>query len=1463
MNRTNGMKHIGLIVGGFAGMLAMSVANGLAQTAPTMDKYTWNPIFINKAVPPNILFIVDLSDATIPAAYGSYPISSLSGTVTAGKYAANVNLAGTGGLDLVSSSNNGVSANAATTTSPSDTFNSAKSYYGIFDPLRCYSAGSQNTPFTHGSVKGTVATDVSNVCGSSYWDGNFLNWLGMRKKDVAYQAVVGGTSKPAQSNVDGTADKLQGENVTGQNGTNNVCNNNSNPCWRYVKFVPTTTLTGRVPTGLVADAAGAAATPAGRFFGLGEGQISVNQNSSADPFDGNGGSAPTVYQLGVDLNTEPNTPSGTGSLSGNCTISPNGVPDPNFAGHLICYKRDRSLGLFQKLRLDNMHVGVMFAHADTGKAGDMQFAFDDTFNPSAITNIRNEHIQTHAPIAEALYEGLCVYRNVQGACYNNSPADFTATVNTKGDPFWFCTKDSTGNCASPLSGQNVSCCKSFVLMISPGVPEGDDNAPDSQTPFGNLFTGSQIGVTTSRLDDVAFYGQTNDLRSDLPNKQNVTFYAVNSMGGTTGASTLASAAKYGGFTDMGLLDGVPDAIGQPCAYPAGSNLGSGQSTSSAEWDVDRDCVPDTYFDASEGGDLETQVNLAIADILKKAASGTSASVLASSSTGEGALYQAFFFPGDNSGVGGAEIKWTGYTRGLFVDGFGNLREDTNGDGKLVYSQDNIIKTRFVPGPNEVVVDRYYDTTPADGKADSTIPFDSGIPLRNIVPIWEAGRKLADLTPSDTCTSATAGGSCRHLLTWIDVNADGHVQSNTEPMIEFKLANKTTLKPYLRAGTSPLDETGIINFIRGCDGYAVGSNCTEQQQLRDRRIVTGGTAAVWKYGDPIDSTPTIVGDPKERYDVIYGDNTYGDFYKRWRGRRQVAYIGANDGMLHAFNAGFYNRGDDPSSTTTQEHGWFSTTGTGAARSTPALGAELWGFIPYHLLPHLQWLARTDYDHVYYVDLKPKVTDVRIFADDGPTGTHPGGWGTILIGGMRFGGSCGNCTSSTGAPPMTYQADFNNDGTVGATEVRTFYSAYFVLDITDPEHDPVLIAIFEDPSLGLTTSYPAVLRVNPSGDAKTSNTNAKWFAIFGSGPTGYNGTTGQTSKMFAMELKSGSVGVITPFSTSDANSFMGDLITVDNNLDYRVDVSYGGNVISNGAGAPKWFGTMYRLTTASGSTTATGWGYSQAPTTLLSNYCGATCGTTTRIGPITAAATVTVDDSNHLWVYFGTGRFFDSNDKTNTDVQSFYGVKDPVLTGGCSETSITSCAQNDLLDVSSAQICITCASMVSGVSNSGTAITSFDSGATSLVGTIQGKHGWRVGLTTSGERALSAPVIIGGSVFFTSFTPSTDICAITGNGSLYGLYYLTGTAYKESTIGTSSSGGNTISSNKIDLGTGLPSQMAVHLGAQGTGSSGSAGVTGCTGGLTGIIQTSTGALNQVCGKPALSSWSRYISWNNERD
>ncbi|MES4785929.1 MAG: hypothetical protein C4294_09050, partial [Nitrospiraceae bacterium] len=171
-------------------------------------------------------------------------------------------------------------------------------------------------------------------------------------------------------------------------------------------------------------------------------------------------------------------------------------------------------------------------------------------------------------------------------------------------------------------------------------------------------------------------------------------------------------------------------------------------------------------------------------------------------------------------------------------------------------------------------------------------------------------------------------------------------------------------------------------------------------------------------------------------------------------------------------------------------------------------------------------------------KPKVTDVRIFCDsasggtvpspciDGQTGvSHPDGWGTILIGGFRMGGSCENCSTGA-APPMQVTADFS-DPPDGTNETRKFYSAYFVLDITNPEVAPKLLWSFSDADLGLTTSYPAVLRVKPSctgANCKVDVTNAKWFAVFGSGPTSYeikDNVTGikQGSMLFAIDILAG--------------------------------------------------------------------------------------------------------------------------------------------------------------------------------------------------------------------------------------------------------------------------------------------------------------------------------------------------------
>ena len=83
------------------------------------------------------------------------------------------------------------------------------------------------------------------------------------------------------------------------------------------------------------------------------------------------------------------------------------------------------------------------------------------------------------------------------------------------------------------------------------------------------------------------------------------------------------AAKYGGFEDLNA-NGTPDQIN--------------------EWDKDADGNPDTYFYIVNPLKMEEKLNRSFASILERVSSGTAASIISGSRTGEGALYQALFYP---------------------------------------------------------------------------------------------------------------------------------------------------------------------------------------------------------------------------------------------------------------------------------------------------------------------------------------------------------------------------------------------------------------------------------------------------------------------------------------------------------------------------------------------------------------------------------------------------------------------------------------------------------------------------------------------------------------------------------------------------------------------------------------------------------------------------------------------------
>jgi type IV pilus assembly protein PilY1 len=1431
--------------------------------AQTMDQYYAVPPFVNDQVAPNIILLLDNS-------------GSMSGLACDASNPADGDCSDAGDRP----------------------FNNTTNFSGYFDPLLCYTydAGA-DARFEPATVKATLAT----ACSNTEWDGNFLNFATFRRFDALKKSMIGGDCFVARA-ADGTCPT---------NGTPALKTVRAQRTGVNVELVDTdyaggvgaTTYVGRIP---LADRGG---NPAQLWIGVADAYFCVDNDNSFNSNCGDGYSQ-RKYELKIGYSTEP-------------------------TGVIQQIGAQARFGLFEfKPTGDGarMLVGV-----GSRQSIDFSGSTVETFtsNTAAMVDAVQESFpSTWTPLSESLYETARYVAQINSTYLTNAyvyPIAFSGGISngvafgatgvgsiggseltaltgsetcTAGagyiadacgrDPYFF------GSNHTPpwaTTSTQVRCCKTFVILVTDGEPTQDTNIPvggqdyahgqhglhctganatihapngtcntNNATPPATLLGEHKTDYASSGnhyLDDVAYWAHTNDLRpctaagTDgtiavlnvtghcLQGLQSISIYTFFAFGNIAGREILMHTAKLGGFEDSNN-NNLPDLV--------------------TEWDKvinatgapGTDGIPDNYFESSNVDDLQDRLMATITAILRKSSSGTAISVLATSASGEGSVYQAYFYT-STVGQAGANIRWTGYTQGLFIDHVGNFREDTDQDGKLVYENDYIVKTRYDNNPNSltygtVLVDKYGDAN-GDGFADdSTTPTISGLALKDILPFWEGGKQLANLA-----------SSARNLLTWVDIDNDGLVDAGEE--MQLSTANSATLSPYLRAGAAPYTADNIINFVRG----------DEIAGLRTRMVevpIGSGTYKVWKLGDPIHSTPTIVTAPRSNYDLIYGDSSYTDFFTKWKDRREVIYVGANDGMLHAFNGGFYHKSDDVTTAGVVEHGWYTKNPTDNSSGRP-LGDELWGYIPYQLLPQLQWLTRADYSHVYYVDLKPTVADVRIFT---PDADHPNGWGTILIGGFRMGGSCGNCASGTGAPTMTVNISGTN---------RNFYSAYFVLDITNPDVNPKLLWSFSDAGLGLTTAYPTVTRVSPTADSKIDNTNAKWMVLFGSGPNGYAGdlsaASTQSAKVYAVDLKVGpgaGNSQVTTMPIGSWRSFLSNIVALDKNFDYRHDVAYFGRTIHDGS--LPWRGKMYRLTTSgcvnapcSTSTWGVANGGNRSATEIIDDFYdyNALTGATVEVGPITTAPSVTIDDANKVWVFFGSGRYLSNSDKTDTAQQYLFGIKDNVMNGGCIQADTTNCVIDDtsakvLVNTTNSVVCVVCATGTNQMTDSNNpTLTDVTTGANSMVGLVQSKDGWYVKLVTaagtSAERSVSSPVVLAGAVFFPTLIPTNDFCSSTGTSYLYALYYKTGSAYSSPIIGTSASGANTNSDTRVLMGEGVASQVAVHIDGPGTSNGSSSG--GGTGGKPPIkfcSQMSTGSSECKDASGPNPPWSRYLTWIRQR-
>lgn len=287
------------------------------------------------------------------------------------------------------------------------------------------------------------------------------------------------------------------------------------------------------------------------------------------------------------------------------------------------------------------------------------------------------------------------------------------------------------------------------------------------------------------------------------------------------------------------------------------------------------------------------------------------------------------------------------------------------------------------------------------------------------------------------------------------------------------------------------------------------------------------------GDIFHSNPIVVGTPNNvQYfakdvgsdgSACRADDTgnpgYRCFLQRQRFRRKVIVVGANDGQLHAFNAGFFQPGSP-----NVENGRYDN-GT---------GHELWSFIPRSVLPTVKDVALNQSVHKFSVDGTPAVADV--FIDPLHTGAPTEAdrrWRTVAVTSLREGGSAYFAVDITQPDKIkeeggAFVPDNSNDGdglpscagtSFATTQCGPVPYPTALWRLTDTTQDSLIASMAPDPpvrldedvngqsDLGETWSTPVIGRIrlcppagsacNPNDPTQDDDLEDVFVAVFGGG------------------------------------------------------------------------------------------------------------------------------------------------------------------------------------------------------------------------------------------------------------------------------------------------------------------------------------------------------------------------------
>lgn len=323
------------------------------------------------------------------------------------------------------------------------------------------------------------------------------------------------------------------------------------------------------------------------------------------------------------------------------------------------------------------------------------------------------------------------------------------------------------------------------------------------------------------------------------------------------------------------------------------------------------------------------------------------------------------------------------------------------------------------------------------------------------------------------------------------------------------AKKTALKGDTGTDT---DAEKMVDWLRGDKTYA--------DEFRTR-------SAASILGPVVNSNPTVQKRPNARY-VGSRFSGYGAFASSWSDRRLLLWVGAGDGMLHAFDG--------------------SNTSLG--------GRPVLSFIPDPVFANLRTYASINGAKVQsFVDGSPFVGDVKV----------DGSWATYLFSSLGRGGKGIFALDVTKAGTVT--TDAGNVATVSNSELDQAHAAsIFKWQLTEADEPDDLGYIISEPKINRVTNQPGQIAMMNNGrfavlfgnGVESKKGNAALFIVFADGSAEGNG--GKYKKLVVPTI---SAADCTPPDTPYAGYCNGlsQVTWVDTNNDRVADYIYAGDLKGN--------------------------------------------------------------------------------------------------------------------------------------------------------------------------------------------------------------------------------------------------------------------------------------------------------------